>query len=104
MFGSKGQDVVFLETAMHLNSGRGHAVIDCIPVPEEVGADAPIFFKQGLDEAESEWSQHHAKRIIDTSSKGLRGSIPTNFAYFHVEFGLSGASCPLLPLGLGPPC
>lgn len=45
---------------------------------------------QGIDDAESEWSQHHAKRMIDTRAKGLRGSIPPNFPYFHVEFGLSG--------------
>lgn len=46
--------------------------------------------RQGIDDAESEWSQHHAKRMIDTRDKGLRGSIPPNFPYFHVEFGLSG--------------
>uniref|UniRef100_A0A061SMS2 CwfJ-like protein n=1 Tax=Tetraselmis sp. GSL018 TaxID=582737 RepID=A0A061SMS2_9CHLO len=90
MFRSQGKDVVFLECATSLGSGRGHAAVDCVPVPEDVGADAPIYFKQGLDEAESEWSQHHAKRIIDTGKKGLRGSIPDNFAYFHVEFGLAG--------------
>ena len=46
---------------------------------------------KGIDDAESEWSQHHAKRLIDTRAKGLRGSIPPNFPYFHVEFGLTGA-------------
>jgi hypothetical protein len=43
---------------------------------------------QAIDEAESEWSQHNAKKLIDTSIKGLRGSIPKNFPYFHVEFGM----------------
>lgn len=43
---------------------------------------------QAIDEAEDEWSQHNAKKLIDTSEKGLRGSIPKNFPYFHVEFGL----------------
>ena len=90
MHKAQGLDVIFLETAMNLNGGRSHCVVDCIPVPDEVGADAPIYFKQGLDEAESEWSQHAGKRIIDTAKKGLRGSIPANFAYFHVEFGLTG--------------
>lgn len=46
-------------------------------------------FLQAIDEAEDEWSQHNAKKLIDTSEKGLRGSIPKNFPYFHVEFGLS---------------
>ena len=43
---------------------------------------------QAIDEAEEEWSQHNAKKLIDTSQKGLRASIPKNFPYFHVEFGL----------------
>lgn len=44
---------------------------------------------QAIDEAEEEWSQHNAKKLIDTSEKGLRGSIPEHFPYFHVEFGLN---------------
>ena len=43
---------------------------------------------QAIDEAEEEWSQHNAKKLIDTSQKGLRASVPKNFPYFHVEFGL----------------
>ena len=54
---------------------------------------------QGIDDAESEWSQHHAKRLIDTRAKGLRGSIPPNFPYFHVEFGLTGANSGLVLTG-----
>lgn len=45
---------------------------------------------QAIEEAESEWSQHNAKKLIDTRTKGLRSSIPKNFPYFHVEFGLGG--------------
>ena len=44
---------------------------------------------QAIDEAEDEWSQHNAKKLIDTSVKGLHGSILKDFPYFHVEFGLS---------------
>ena len=44
---------------------------------------------QAIDEAEDEWSQHNSKKLIDTSEKGLRGSIPKDFPYFHVEFGLN---------------
>eukprot|EP00887_Chlorella_sp_A99_P005045 scaffold4.g5045.t1 len=67
MFMKQGQDVVFIETAMHLGSHRTHAVVECIP----------------------DWSQHHAKRMIDTSAKGLRGTIPPSFPYLHVEYGIS---------------
>lgn len=51
---------------------------------------ALVILVQAIDEAESEWSQHNAKKIIDTRGKGLRASIPKNFPYFHVEFGLQG--------------
>ena len=44
---------------------------------------------QAIDEAEDEWSQHHADKLIDTSVKGLRGSIPKDFPYFHIEFDLN---------------
>jgi len=47
-----------------------------------------FFFAQAIDEVEDEWSQHNAKKLIDTSDKGLRSSIPKHFSYFHVEFGL----------------
>jgi Protein similar to CwfJ C-terminus 2 len=42
---------------------------------------------QAIDEAEDEWAQHNAKKLIPTSGN-LRQVIPPNFAYFHVEFGL----------------
>ena len=39
-------------------------------------------------EAESEWSTHHAKAVIETSAKkGLHASIPPNFPYVYVQFG-----------------
>lgn len=44
---------------------------------------------QAIDEAEDEWSQHTAGKLIDTSVKGLRGSIPKDFPYFRIEFGLN---------------
>jgi hypothetical protein len=46
-----------------------------------------MYFRKGLEEAESEWSQHAAKSVIDTKAKGLRGSIPQHFPYFYVQFG-----------------
>ncbi|GAY63555.1 hypothetical protein CUMW_226540 [Citrus unshiu] len=49
----------------------------------------PVSFKKAIDEAEDEWSQHTAGKLIDTSVKGLRGSIPKDFPYFRIEFGLN---------------
>ncbi|XVF20479.1 hypothetical protein REPUB_Repub12eG0003800 [Reevesia pubescens] len=89
MFAKQDKEVVFLETVMGLAQQRHHCLIECIPLPREIAKQAPVYFKKAIDEAEDEWSQHNAKKLIDTSEKGLRGSIPKNFPYFHVEFGLN---------------
>ncbi|GMI69904.1 hypothetical protein like AT1G56290 [Hibiscus trionum] len=89
MFAKQDKEMVFLETVMGLAQQRRHCMIECIPVPREIARQAPVYFKKAIDEAEDEWSQHNAKKLIDTSEKGLRGSIPKNFPYFHVEFGLN---------------
>lgn len=88
MFAKQDKDVVFLETVMGLAQQRRHCLIECVPLPCEIAKEAPLYFKKAIDEAEDEWSQHNAKKLIDTSEKGLRGSIPKDFPYFHVEFGL----------------
>jgi hypothetical protein len=59
-----------------------------LPRPQAM-ARAPLVVKREVDQATSDWAQHHAKRLIDTKAKGLRGSIPPNFPYFYVQFGYS---------------
>ncbi|KAI3909760.1 hypothetical protein MKW98_014177 [Papaver atlanticum] len=88
MFAKQDKDVVFLETVMDIAKQRRHCLVECIPLPRQIAKQAPLYFKKAIDEAEDEWSQHNAKKLIDTSKKGLRGSIPKDFPYFHVEFGL----------------
>lgn len=89
MFAKQEKDVVFLETVMGLAQQRRHCMVECIPLPQDRAKQAPLYFKKAIDEAEDEWSQHNSKKLIDTSEKGLRGSIPKDFPYFHVEFGLN---------------
>lgn len=89
LFAKQEKDLVFLETVKGLAQQRHHCLIECLPLPREVANDAPLYFKKAIDEAEDEWSQHNAKKLIDTSVKGLRASIPKDFPYFHVEFGLN---------------
>ncbi|XP_028790953.1 CWF19-like protein 2 [Neltuma alba] len=89
MFAKQEKEVVFLETVMGLAQQRRHCMIECIPLPQDIAKEAPLYFKKAIDEAEDEWSQHNAKKLIDTSQKGLRNSIPKHFPYFHVEFGLN---------------
>ena len=80
------QTAVFIETVMHLKKQR-HTVLECIPLPPEVGLDAPLYFSKAISEAGEEWSQH--RKLINTTDKGLRRSVPKNFAYFHVQCGES---------------
>ncbi|KAI3469702.1 hypothetical protein Pfo_026365 [Paulownia fortunei] len=89
MFAKQEKDVVFFETVMGLARQSRHCLVECVPLPQDIAKQAPVYFKKAIDEAEDEWSQHNAKKLIDTSEKGLRGSIPKNFPYFHVEFGLN---------------
>ncbi|MED6110640.1 hypothetical protein PIB30_044862 [Stylosanthes scabra] len=89
MFAKQEKEVVFLETVMGLAQQRRHCTVECIPLPQDIAKEAPLYFKKAIDEAEDEWSQHNAKKLIDTSQKGLRNSIPKHFPYFHVEFGLN---------------
>ena len=58
-----------METAKRLQDNRRHAAIECIPVPPKVAAKAPLYLKKSIDDAVSEWAQHHAKRWIDTTAK-----------------------------------
>ncbi|KAG6755390.1 hypothetical protein POTOM_041211 [Populus tomentosa] len=107
MFSKQEKDLVFLETVISLSKQRRHCLIECI------SKQAPLYFKKQIVESKrgqsdeyitagrnhnekplmklkmSGVSQHNTKKLTDTSEKGLRGSIPKNFPYFHVEFGLN---------------
>jgi len=84
MFRSFNKEVVFCETVMQLKKKR-HTIIECFSMSRDEFAQAPMYFKKAIQESESEWSQH--KKLIDTSEKGLRRSIPPHFPYFFVSFG-----------------
>ena len=70
-FVAQGMNAVFIETAMSLADRRSHAIVHCVPLDDKAFQRAPIVFKKALEEAESEWSQHHAKAVIDTRTKVL---------------------------------
>lgn len=44
MFKDSGRDCVFMETSINLKR-YPHMVIECVPMPKEVGEMAPVYFK-----------------------------------------------------------
>ena len=88
MFADMNDDIMFLETCKNLH-GHHHCVIECIPVPKEIGDMAPIYFKKAITETGSEWSEN--KKLITITSKcGLSKAVPKGLPYFAVEFGFDG--------------
>jgi hypothetical protein len=89
MFLKQNKDIVFMETVTPYSLRKeNHTFLECIPVPIEVGQEAPSYFKKALLESGSEWSDN--PKLIDTTGKGIKRSVPSNFPYFYVEFALSG--------------
>ncbi|KAH3918279.1 hypothetical protein HBI56_142790 [Parastagonospora nodorum] len=95
MYHDQGRDVVFYENAAHPQR-KGHAALNAVPIPFELGDTAPAFFREAILESDAEWSQH--KPIIDTrkaSREGMgrqafRRSLAKEMPYFHVWFELDG--------------
>nr|XP_021201625.2 CWF19-like protein 2 homolog [Helicoverpa armigera] len=84
-YNSQGMDVVFFETATKLNR-YPHMVINCVPLPRDVGDMAAIYFKKALLECEAEWSMN--KKVVDLKGKNIRKGIPKGLPYFWIDFGM----------------
>ncbi|KAM4589174.1 CWF19-like protein 2 [Fundulus diaphanus] len=87
MFESQELDCVFMETHMNLRR-KQHMVLECIPLPRELGDMAPIYFKKAIMECDEEWAMN--KKLVDLSSKDIRRAVPRGLPYFAVDFGLQG--------------
>jgi len=87
MYSANDQDVVIMETVMHLKHFP-HTALECVPLDQEVGDLSPIYFKKAIQEVGPEWSDN--KKLVDISKKDIRHSIPKGFPYFAVDFGLQG--------------
>ncbi|KAJ2772324.1 Pre-mRNA-splicing factor cwf19 [Coemansia nantahalensis] len=113
MFAAQGKGAVFVETVLSTQPSKaGHCTIECIPMPLDLAADAPAYFKDGLLAVGDEWSQH--RKVIDTMRKaapaapandnvrdqdanhqaardairrgGFRNTMSAKLPYFHVWF------------------
>uniref|UniRef100_A0A6V7KZM5 Cwf19-like C-terminal domain-containing protein n=1 Tax=Bracon brevicornis TaxID=1563983 RepID=A0A6V7KZM5_9HYME len=87
MYQERKQYPVFFEVAMGLHKFP-HMRLECVPIPEDVGFMAPMYFKKALSECEMEWSTN--KKIVDLKEKDIQKSIPKGLPYFMVDFGDRG--------------
>ena len=55
MFSLLPQDCVFFESALHLRRGP-HMVVECVPVPEEAGEMAPMYFQKAIQVGGPFWN------------------------------------------------
>jgi len=85
MFQSRGEDCVFFETAMGFKK-HPHMVIECIPLPEDLGSMLPMYFQKAIQECETEWTNN--KKLVKLKEKNIARNIPKGLPYFHVDFGL----------------
>ena len=46
MFAQQGKDCCFIETAMKFGHGGRHGIVECIPIPQEIAVNAPMYFKK----------------------------------------------------------
>ncbi|KAM3966656.1 CWF19-like protein 2 homolog [Aphomia sociella] len=84
-FNAQDQDVVFFETATRLHR-YPHMIINCIPLPRDVGDMAAIYFKKALLECEAEWSMN--KKVVELKGKDIRRGVPKGLPYFWIDFGM----------------
>ena len=92
MYGSKGLSVLFYEDASHPSLHR-HPALIAVPMSHGPFSQAPAYFTQALNLAESEWATH--RPIIHTNDPslgkwGFRKRIAKEAPYFHVWFDLEG--------------
>ncbi|XP_069971916.1 CWF19-like protein 2 [Penaeus vannamei] len=85
MFNSRDEDCVFFETVKRLRN-YPHMVINCVPLPKEMGDMAPIYFKKAIMECEAEWAQN--KKLVDLKNRSVRSAVPKGLPYFFVDFAM----------------
>lgn len=85
MFNSRGEDCIFFETVKRLRH-YPHMVLNCVPLPKEIGDMSPIYFKKAIMECEAEWAQN--KKLVDLKNRDVRRAVPKGLPYFFVDFAM----------------
>lgn len=95
MYHDQGRSVIFYENAARPQR-KAHAAMMSVPIPYDLGDTAPAFFKEAIQSAANEWTDH--KKLIDTLAKSKQGSgkwafrksLAKEMPYFHAWFELDG--------------
>lgn len=78
---------IFIENAVDLESCK-HTIIECIPLPPDAAANAPLYYQKEFSEAGYEWSNN--PKVVNTRGRGLPAAVPKGFPYVHVDFNCEG--------------
>ena len=57
------QDCVFFESALHLRRGP-HMAVECVPVPEEAGEMAPMYFQKAIQVSGPHYHSGHGHCLL----------------------------------------
>ncbi|KAK9475143.1 CwfJ C-terminus 1-domain-containing protein-like protein [Dipodascopsis tothii] len=95
MYDDANMGVLFYENAAAAGRRR-HAAIEAVPVPYDLAATAPAYFREAILAADEEWTQH--RKLIDTLARARSGlgraafrqSLVKEVQYFHVWFTVDG--------------
>lgn len=72
MFADMDEDCVFVETAKNVEHQK-HMMVECIPVPKEVGDMAPIYFKVSFEIFISLLDTHLHNLFLESDIRMRRG-------------------------------
>lgn len=88
MGAARNQTMVFFETVLSLRQQK-HTYIEAVPIPNDVFAELPAYFKASLSEVESEWSDH-AQIIYFSQARPFQRSMVSRLPYFMIQWDYKG--------------
>ncbi|WFD43472.1 Pre-mRNA-splicing factor cwf19 [Malassezia psittaci] len=88
MAASRGQTMVFFETVLSLRQQK-HTYIEAVPIPNDVFAELPAYFKTALSEVESEWADH-TQILYFSEQRPFQRSMVSRLPYFMIQWDYKG--------------
>ncbi|WFC99379.1 Pre-mRNA-splicing factor cwf19 [Malassezia yamatoensis] len=88
MAASRGQTMVFFETVLSIRQQK-HTYIEAVPIPNDVFAELPAYFKTALSEVESEWADH-TQILYFSEQRPFQRSMVSKLPYFMIQWDYKG--------------